>query len=605
MALLVSPLLILLLGLGLRLLPLRAERNEPWRSALDLSLALGLGLGTAALKAWYLAVYAMTDGTDTFDLPDVCITVDALRSWDLQAVVRQPVAALLPTLLSYPLGFFDGVAAGALASAAALGAALYLWGRTLHSRAAGIAAALFSCALNPQVVMTRQLTFFPESVAAFGLCAAGAAAALRWRNLPTLGLAGAGVGLALAAEHTGLIYGLAPLGVALVVALRAPPRRIPLRLAVLLAPILLTWIAARVVTPPGMRTLEDKSAIYTIDNVGHPLTNPFDGAHQHDDELLMRLRRRVYPRDLFRYNSFVERQGYNWGRSGPLGMARALATVALLGAEQPSAEVRSIEGKRWDTDKNRAHHVTPWIPVVLVALLLTLLALWRRPRELAGLVVLLCPFAVLLWHTAATQVFPKTLMAPMLPIPLLLGVGWATLSLRAEDGRLLPFVRRPLALWPWGETSDTGEAAAPGRLARLAAVVLPGGVAALLVLGLIPGWLSPSASWRLRAASDPDFYTVQARGQAHGRGLPPPKTGRAPKSKREACDKLFAEDARRGIPGRSRLYPRQRFEQRWNQLRAPGAAPGRLPPAPPPPPPPSRGVPGGPPGTRHQKRAPR
>ena len=588
--LLTSPLLLVLLALGLRLLPLRGDPQQRWSTPLDLSLALGLGLVTAAVKAWYLAVYAMTDGTDVFDLPDICITVEALRSWDLQAVVRQPVSALLPTLLSYPLGLFDGVAAGALISAAVLGAALYLWGRALHGRAAGLAAAVFSCALNPQVVMTRQLTFYPESVAAFSLCAAGAAAALRWRNLPALGLAGAGVGLALAAEHTGLIYGLIPLGVALVVALGAPRRHVPLRLGVFLAPILLIWVVAHVVTPPGMRTFEDKSAIYTIDNVGHPLTNPFWEANKDDNSLLMTLRRWVYPRDLFRYNSFGERQGYNWGRSGPLGMARALATVALLSREEPSAEIRSIAHLRWDTAKNRARHVTPWVPVVLVSLALVVLALWRRRRELAGLLAVLAPYVVLLVHTASTQVFPKTLMAPMMPIPVLLGVAWVVLTRRGPDGRYLPSPLRRL-IPGRAAPKNASPAKQPNSAARVAALLLPAALAALLVLGLVPGWLSPSAPWRLRAASDPDFYNVQALGAAKARGLPPPVAG---KPRRESCHALFSADIKRGIPATSRLYPRARFEQRWNASRAPTGqrGPGGLPPAPPPPPPPERGVPG-------------
>lgn len=580
----------MLLALGLRLLPLGRDPHEPWSTSVDVSLALGLGLATAAAKAWYLAVFAMTDGTDTFDLPDICITVEALRAWDLQAVVRQPVAALLPTLLSYPLGLFDGVAASALISAAALGAALYLWGRVLSGRAAGVAAAVFSCALNPLVVMTRQMTFYPESVAAFGLCGAGAAAVLRWRNLPALGLAGASVGLALAAEHSGMIVALIPLTLALITALAAPRRRVPLRLAVLLAPILLSWVVARVVTPPGMRSFEDKAATYTIDNVGHALTNPFTVVNQQDHSLLMTLRRWAYPRDLFRYNSFVERQGYQWGRSGPLGAARALATVALLSAEQPSDEVRSIAGKRWDTDKNRARHVTPWVPVALVSLVLVVLAMWGRRRELLGLLAVLSPYAALLVHTAQNQALSKTLMTPMIPIPLVLGLAWVTLARRGPGGRLLPAALRRLLPGSPSEQEPDAPPPRPPVAKRAAAVALPGALAALLVLGVVPGWLSPTAPWRLRAASDPDFYNVQTQAAAAARGQPP-VTG---KPRREACEALFSADINRGIPATSRLYPRARFEQRWNTLRAPAGKRGAngLPPAPPPPPPPSEGVPG-------------
>ncbi len=585
-AVLWSPLLLVLVALGLRLVPLRRSR-ETWSTLLDIGLALGVGAATAAAKAWYLAVFAMTDGTDTFDLPDMCLTVQALRGWDLQAVVRQPVAALLPTALSYPLGLFDGVAAGALVSAAALGAAIYLWGMALRGRAAGVAAAVLSCALNPLVVMPRQMTFYPEAVAAFALCAAGAAAAVRWRGLPALGLAGAGIGLALAAEHTGLIFAATPAAICLAVALRAPRRRWPLRLAVLLAPILLSWTLSRVVTPPGMRTFEDKAATFTADNVGHPLTNPFLVANQQETGLLMTLRRWAYPRDLFRYNSFEERQGYHWGRSGPVGMVLALATVALLSMEQPSEEVRSIADARWDTQKNRRRHVIPWVSAALVAMGLCVVALWRRRWELLGLLATLAPFAVLLAHTASSQVHAKTLMAPMLPIPLLLGVAWVALAQRGDDGHLIPAPLRRLL-----RRDGAAASLAPATTAhRAGAVALPGLVLVLLVMGAVPTWLSPAAPWRLRSSSDPDFYNVQALAAASAAGKP----ARGGKPRREACHALLTEDLQRGVPPTSRLFPRQRFEQRWLQLRTqPGGArgAGRLPPAPPPPPPPTQGVPG-------------
>ena len=581
-----SPLLLVLVALVLRLVPLRRAR-EAWSTSVDVGLAVGLGVVTAAVKAWYLAVFAMTDGTDTFDLPDMCLTVEALRSWDLQAVVRQPVAALLPTALSYPLGLFDGVAAGALISAAALGAAMYLWGMSLFGRAAGVAAAVLSCAVNPLVVMTRQMTFYPEAVAAFALCAAGAAAAVRWRGLPALGLAGAGIGLALAAEHTGLVFAAVPAVLCMAVALRAPRRRWPLRLAVFLGPVLLSWCVARVVTPPGMRTFEDKAATFTADNVGHPLTNPFLVANQQDTSLLMTLRRWAYPGDLFRYNSFEERQGYHWGRSGPVGMVQALATVALLSLEEPSDEVRSIADARWDTKKNRSRHVAPWIPLVLMAVVVCVAALWRHRWELAVFWATLSPFAVLLGHTASSQVHAKTLMAPMLPIPVVLGVAWVALAQRDEAGNLIPAPLRRLFTNGKADSSP----ASPPLIYRAASIASPGLVLALLVTGVVPTWLAPTAPWRLRSSSDPDFYNVQALAVAKRTGQP----GEAGKPRREACHTMLADDLQRGIPSTSRLYPRKRFEQRWINLRTqPGSVRtgGGLPPPPPPPPPPTEGVPG-------------
>ena len=507
-ALLDTPLVLVAVALCLRLLPLRLERDEPWRTPVELGLALAMGLITAVVKAWWLAPYIMTDGTDTSDISDICGTVEALLNLDVSNVARQPVAALLPALLAYPLGLFDGVAAGALASTAALGAALFLWARILHSRLAGVAAAIFSCAFSCYTVMPRYMTFYPECFAAYALCAAATAAALRWRNLTTLALAGAGVGLALGVDHTGLLYAAVPLAVAGVVAMSVPSRRIPLRLAVLMIPILLSWGGTRLITPPDMPSLEDKVAIFTADNVGHAVPRP-------------------------------HYSGYNWGRSGPLGMTRALVSLAQLAQEEPAPNAVGVGDHRQLIRRTRDAQVIPWIPVALVALVLTGLALRRRPGELVGLVVMLVPFAVLLWTVARTQVLPKYLMGPMLPVPVLMGVAWACLAHRCST--------KP-----------------PGWLTRLAVPALTIAALGLMVTGTVPGWLAPDAPRRERVSTDPGFYEVYRHN---------PKGDLS--NRRQACFRLFRADQEYGLPAQSRLYPRAWFKQRWREIR--GARP-RVPP---------------------------
>ena len=531
MELLDSPLLLLVVALGLRLLPLRVDRDEPWRTWVDLGLALAVGLLTAVVKAWWLAPWAMTDGTDTSDLPDICITVEALRNLNIINVQRQPMAAVLPTLLSYPLGFFDGVATGALASAAGLGAALYLWARILHSRAAGLAAAVFSCGFSCYVVMPRYMTFYPECITAYALCAASVAATLRWRNLTCLGLAGAGVGLALSVDHTGLLYALVPLAVALVVAVRAPRRRVPLRLAVLLVPVLLSWVAARQITPADMPTLEDKATVFTTDNVGHQIIHPTADVHGRDaEDLLTGLRRWAYPMVVTGHPE-LERLGYNWGRAGPLAVARALTSLALLSLEEPTAQVLAVRDRRWSLEMMRQAQVIPWIPVALVSLLLAGLALRRRPWELVGLVVMLVPFAVLLRTVANTQVFPKYLMGPMLPVPVLLGVAWVFVAHRhAEAGKA-------------------------GRLATVLVPLVTVLLIGLLVTGVVSGWLAPTAPRREKTATDAGFYKVYVRNPTY-----------VTNSNLRACYRLFDLDQKNGMPASSRIYPRAWFEQRWQQI---------------------------------------
>ena len=499
-ALLDTPLVLLAVALCLRLLPLRLERDEPWRTPVELGLAFALGLLTAVVKAWWLAPYLMADGTDTSDISDICRTVEAMLNLEISNVQRQPVAALLPTLLSYPLGFFDGVAAGALASTAALGAALFLWARILHSRLAGIAAALFSCAFSCYTVMPRYLTFYPECIAAYAICAAATAAAIRWRNLTTLALTGASIGLALGVDHTGLLYAAVPLAVAGVVAMSVPLRRIPLRLAVLMLPILLSWGGTRLITPRDMPSLEDKATLFTADNVGHPVSRP-------------------------------KHSGYNWGHSGPLGITRALVTLASLAREEPNPEAPRIKDRHRALPRTRAVQVIPWIPVALVALVLTGLALRRRPREVLGLVVMLVPFAVLLRTVANTQVLPKYLMGPMLPVPVLMGVAWAVLAHR------------------WSEQPQSW-------LPRVAVPALTVVLLGLMVTGVMPSWLGPGASRRERMATDPGFYEVYTHN-------PEDLSDR-----RKSCFRLFEYDQRRGVPAQSRIYSRAWFKQRWQEIRS-------------------------------------
>ena len=72
-------------------------------------------------------------------------------------------------LIGVAISYFMAGPQVALASAAALGAAMYLWARVLYSRAAGVAAAMFSCAFSCYVVMPRYMPFYPECIAAYAL----------------------------------------------------------------------------------------------------------------------------------------------------------------------------------------------------------------------------------------------------------------------------------------------------------------------------------------------------------------------------------------------------------------------------------------------------
>jgi hypothetical protein len=363
-----SPLILLLVPLLLRLLPVWSDRDARWSTPIDLGLALGLGVVTALVKSYWLAASSMMEPTDTTAAIEVCTNVTALRNLVPYEALSRPAAGLVPAFLTVPLGFFDGMAAGALFGSALLGAALYLWGRALHGRTAGIVAAVMSCGFNTYVVMARYLSSYPIAAALYTLCAASAMVALRWRTLPALGFAGVGVGLALAADHPGLIYALAPFLIAVFVAVKAPARRVPLRLVVLFVPILISWCANRALVSPLTPTFEDKVMLFHQDNVGNSLQRIWDDAPEFEDDPLLAVKRWAYPYDLYRPSRMAKGLGYHWGHCGPLRMLKTMVAVTLIPGDEPTVAARD-KGQQFafaDIKRSEVHNemmaatVTPW-----------------------------------------------------------------------------------------------------------------------------------------------------------------------------------------------------------------------------------------------------
>ena len=270
-----------------------------------------------------------------------------------------------------------------------------------------------------------------------------------------------------------------------------------------------------------------------------------------------------------------ERTGYNWGRTGPLGVARALVTLALLNLERNTAEVDAVRDQRWGLARMRQRLVLPWIPVALAALLLVALALALRRRllELFGLLLVLAPFAVLLATVSNTQIWPKYLMAPMLPVPVLAGVAWVVLAHGAFNRRLpgLAALREHRVFASIQAARERAFARVPAgvTIPILTAVIL-----GVLVTGLVPGWLAPDDPRRERLPCDADFYEVYRSD--------------SPFSSNEnlaSCFRLMAKDKQRGLPLQTSLYDREWFQQRWEAIQSAAVPPG----------PPRGGAPAGPP----------
>jgi hypothetical protein len=115
----------------------------------------------------------------------------------------------------------------------------------------------------------------------------------------------------------------------------------------------------------------------------------------------------------------------------------------------------------------RESWVLPWVGPIGGALLLCLLGLFRKPWQLVALVVPAVPYATALWSASMVLGHARYLAVGFPAVAVAAGVGFAVAT-RSERSLLPEPARAPVAL---------------------------GGLL-LLVLGVVPGWLSTEAPWR-------------------------------------------------------------------------------------------------------------
>ena len=537
--------LLLLVPLLLRLVPLPSDRDDPWRLGLDLPLALLCALGTAAFKFTLFAPAHL--GILSFfssDEPMICSTLLGLSTGEFKIVERQPGAALLSGLLSRSLGAVDALAWSAMTATAALGATWYLLARLLHGRTAGLAAALFSCALPPLALMPRNLTFYPVATACMLFCTLAGVVALLRRDRWAVGLAGVGAGAALLGDAVGLFYAGPTLLIGLVRALQgekkwsgwrdAPHRELALRAALLLLPLLVSFGVARVITPRHMWGLESQIQKYHAMNLHAQIPAwatrmerkeqlPGDPAPPEVSAPVAWLWERMP--DL---KSHLRGQDYLWGHSTPLEMGVSVWRVFLLSFAELHPEKRVLPG-RGHIDTEKQLRVMPWIPLLLLSLGVSCWALWSRRWVLAGVLFLLLPYAMALRNQMATWVFPRLLFTPMAAWPVIMGVAWAALSQRRD-------VSGKLARSPW---------------ARPLTPAVTGALLVLMISGAVPSFLS------LRAARhqpmDLQGSVFQRLAQETGIW----RVRRLDLSIREnlrLCSELFHDQWRRGVDSRGTLF---------------------------------------------------
>ena len=445
---------LVLLAALLRLLP-GEEKEEGVLDRKDLAFMLGCGLGLSLLCYGWLALFYLLDGALlSSDFTEYCNSVASLRpNGDLGGFSKQrsKLAALPSVLLSEP-GIVEGMARAGRWGMGLIGAGIYLWGRALYSRFAGVAAVLLAASCAPLVLFSRTISFYPEITAVFTLSSALCAAAVRWRRPVDLLLCGVGVGLCFLIDLRGLIWGLAALGPALFVVVLAPIRRWPLRFLALLFPIWLAWFGGR--------------GAYL------PETKPLEG----QVDLIQRIQDKGKEPEFDR--SILPESAYVWGWTPVLEIPATIHSLAVQSSLIPAWMTSDFRSKM---EINR--YITPMQGPVAIALLVALLALRRKPLLAATMLALLVPYVSSLRSAIELgQVYVRYIgsVAPAAAVVVGVGVagvagrgrlrlvvgglGLSILILGVVDNALSPVAEwrvvsttQPRALWPFVSLDNEGK----------------------------------------------------------------------------------------------------------------------------------------------------
>ncbi len=436
-----------------------AAPSAPWNTRIDGGLTLLSAVCVASLCALWMPRYFLLKAPLTAsDFSQYCASIGSFRSGTLEgwAMQRSLVAGALPAWLSSYLGVVDALFVSAVSSVAVLGASVFVWARAAHSRMAGLTAAMLACVVAPLVLLSRTATFYPEAVASYVCCAAGVTVALRYRTLPAITLGAMGTAWVLLIDVRGLIWALPAVCLVTVAALAAKGwlRRIG-GLSVL---GLVLWASYQV----GERTsweetpsLELQAAYYVDEALRRASPNdPQAGVPDKDKGFGVR---------------FV------WGQSPLEDIPRTLTKLWDLNQLLPDDIAQMHE-----TQYARRVHVMPFVWPALLSLVLVIVGLRRRPLLLLGFLGGLVPFVIALRSASTAVVHARYIATGIAMVPVILGIGFAVLTSgvlgRADQHRMQKVLE-------------------PGD--RLAL-----GMILLVVLGILPSWLSPASTWRAPIAAD-------------------------------------------------------------------------------------------------------
>lgn len=461
-----SPLVPAVFALVLRGRRPTVASGDRWDPVVDTALLVGAAIVGAAAMAWITAPWAMRPFPfAASDFADYCGSLEPIRDGDLVLASgsRSVAAGLLPALLRSSLGVVGALAAAAFVSTAVLCGALFLAGRALHSRTAGLAAVVVATALPPLAVLPRTVSFYPEMVAGIALAGASALASVRFRTPTFVLLAGVAAGTGMLIDVRGMLFA-APAAIVAIAALFVQPRPLPrlgLSLALLAAPLALSWVVGGRIHADTW-ALQDQTVAYAGDALRTVGVDP---------ELVPR------PTSSERFRWGVDPLTNVLPGVRFLGRVSDVLTTHTRGAAEPAAAMARLGA---------------WPTVFGGAVLVMLVGLRRRPVLVLAAVGTLAPSIAVFHQAVTTFPLPRMLATGLPAVAVVAGVGFAVLVRGALPVHDAPPVSAEAPPPTGGTFRERVREVLRTGLRPAAAIV---GLA-VMVGGAVPTWLGPTQPWR-------------------------------------------------------------------------------------------------------------
>ena len=348
--------------------------------------------------------------------------------------------------MSTQLGIVNGLAAAAWVSTAGIGLGLYVWGRALAGKAAGIAAAGIALTMAPIVGLSRFINYYPEIVLCFVWAAAWLAMAFQDQSPSRLFWAGLGVALCLLIDSRGLIWALPYAGASILAIVQRKGLRRKLLAALFFAvPIYCSWYGGwwsyELYSSPLEKQIDVRPLFVGFDEDNPMLKPPWN-----------------YP------SQFV------WGWSP---ITQLPETLRFLWVQK---NIPAPQGfLDWQNAlKLKTDYFQVWRQFALWAGAISFVALVAKPWRLMGLLASIAPFvAAFIGIETMVEQHIRFFTHALPAVALLGGVACAQFL---HLGNRLSLFRKPIS-HAW-------------------CMAVFAGFTLLIVVGVWPSWLSPKAEWR-------------------------------------------------------------------------------------------------------------